>query len=82
MDNYFDSTCMIIKHKYIISLIDREKECGLTYYVALSWVTKFSNLGINDIEGTSKNRLCRKMRMHPKMEKCLIEEERLCKTQQ
>ena len=56
--------------------MDGEKEQGLTY-VALSRVTKFSNLGIKDTEGISKNRLCRKIRMHPKMGKRLIEEERL-----
>ena len=61
MDNYFDSTCVMIKHKVVLSLIDREKEHGLTYYVALIRVTKFSNLGIKDIEGISKNRLYRKI---------------------
>ena len=45
--------------------------------MTLSWVTKFLNLGINDTEGISKNRLYRKIHMHPKMEKRLIEEERL-----
>ena len=56
-------------------------EHGLTY-VALSRVTKFSNLGIKDTEGISKNRLCRKIRKHPKMEKRLIEEERLREMEQ
>ena len=42
-------------------------------------MTKFSNLGIKDIEGISENRLFRKIRMHPKIGKHLIEEERLCK---
>ena len=37
--------------------MDREKEHGLTYYVALSRVTKFSNLGIKDTEGISKNKI-------------------------
>ena len=69
---------MTIKNKAVVSLTDREKEHGLTY-VALSRVTKFSNLGIKDIQGLSKNRLCRKIHLHPKMKKRLIEEERLCK---
>ena len=72
---------MIIIHKVVVSLMAREKEHRLTY-VALSRVTKFSNLGIKDTEGISKNRLCRKMRVHPKMEKRLIEEERLRKLEQ
>ena len=46
-------------------------------YVVLSRVTKFSNLGIKDTEGISKNRLCRKICKHPKIEKHLIEEKRL-----
>ena len=50
--------------------MDREKEQVLTY-VALNRVTKFSNLGIKDIEGISENRFCRKIRKHPKMEKTL-----------
>ena len=41
---------MTIKYKVIVSLMDREKEDGLAYYVVLSWVTNFSNLGIKDIE--------------------------------
>ena len=36
-----------------MSLTDREKEHGLSC-VILSRVTKFSNLGIKDIEGLSK----------------------------
>ena len=40
---------------------------------------KSSKLGIKEMESVSKNRLCRKSRMHPKIEKRLIEEERLCK---
>jgi len=72
---------MTISNKVVVSLTDREKEHGLTY-VALSRVTKFSNLGIKDTEGISKNRLCRKIRMHPKMGKHLIEEERLRKMEQ
>ena len=51
----------------VVSLIDREKEYGLTH-VALSRVTKFSNLGIKDTEGISKNRLYSKICNHPKME--------------
>ena len=59
---------MTIKHKVIVSLIGREKENGLIYYLALSRVIKFSNLEIKDIEGVSKNRVCRKIYKHPKME--------------
>ena len=72
---------MIIKNKVVVSLTDREKEHGLTY-VALSRVTKFSNLGIKDTEGISKNRLCRKICVHPKMEKHLIKERRFHKIEQ
>ena len=61
--------------------MDREKEHRLTY-VVLSWVIKFSNLGIKDTEGISKNRLYRKIRKHSKMEKHLIEEERLREMEQ
>ena len=57
MHNYFDSTCMTIKHKVVIYLMDREREYGLTYYVASSQVTKFSNLEIKDTEGISKNKI-------------------------
>ena len=71
----------MIKYKVIVSLIDREKEHGLTY-VALIWVTKFSNLEIKDKEGISKNRLYRKIRMYPKIEKRLIKEKRLRKMEQ
>ena len=69
MDNYFDSACITIKHKVVVSLIDREKENELTYYVVLSRVTKFSNLGIKDKDGISKNRLCNKIRIYTNMEK-------------
>ena len=72
---------MMIIHKVVVSLMAREKEYGLIY-IALSHVTKFSNLGIKDTEGILKNRLCRKIRIHPKMEKQLIEEERLYKLEQ
>ena len=72
---------MTISNKVVVSLTDREKEHRLTY-VALSRVTKFSNLEIKDTEGISKNRLYRKIHMHPKIEKHLIEEERLCKMEQ
>ena len=48
---------VMIKHKVIVYLIDREKEHGLTYYIALSQVIKFSNLGIKDTEGISKNKI-------------------------
>ena len=33
MDNHFDSMCVTIKHKVTASLMDREKEYGLTYVV-------------------------------------------------
>ena len=72
---------MTIKHEVIASLVDRDKEHRLTY-VTLSWVTKFSNLWIKDTEGILKNRLCRKICAHPKMEKRLIIEERLGKIEQ
>ena len=50
--------------------MSREKEHGLTC-VALSRVTKFSNLGIKDAERISKNRLHRKIRNYLKMKnKC------------
>ena len=57
----------------------REKEYRLTYYIALSRSIKFLNLGIKDTEGIYKNRLFRKIHMYPKIEKYLIEEERLHK---
>ena len=72
---------MIIKYKVVVSLIDREKEYRLKC-IALSWVTKFSNLGIKDTERISKNRLYRKIRKHPKMEKHLIDKERLREMEQ
>jgi len=62
--------------KVIVSLMDKEREYGQTY-VVLSRVTKFSNLGIKDTEGLSKNRLCKKIHNYPKMKKRLLEEERL-----
>ena len=37
--------------------MDREKEHRLTYYVALSRVTKLLNLEIKDTEGISKNKI-------------------------
>ena len=43
----------------------------------MSRVIKFSNSGIKDTKGISKNRLCRKMYNYSKMEKWLIEEDRL-----
>ena len=70
---------MTIKDKVVASLMDREKENGLVYYVVLDRVTKFSNLRIKDTEEISKNRLCRKIPKHSKIEKRLIKEERLCK---
>ena len=72
---------MVIKYKVIANLTDREKEYRLAY-VTLCRVTKFSNLGIKDTEGISKNRLCRKIHKHPKMEKRLIKEERLREMEQ
>ena len=57
MHNYFDSICIMIKHKVIMCLMDREKEYGLTYYVVLSQVIKFSNLRIKDTERISKNKI-------------------------
>ena len=50
---------MTITNEAVMSLIDREKEHRLIC-IASSRVTKFSNLGIKDAEGTSKNRLCKK----------------------
>ena len=67
---------MTIPTKVVVSLTDREREHNLSY-VALSRVTKFTNLGIKDMEGLSKNRLCSKTCKHPKMSKCLEEEDRL-----
>ena len=61
--------------------MDREKEQVLTY-IALCWVTKFSNTGIKDTEGIFENRLCIKIRKHPKIEKLLIKEERLREMEQ
>ena len=61
--------------------MDREKEHGLTY-VALSWGIKFLNLEIKDTEEISKNKLCRKIHLNPKIENRLIEEERLCKIEE
>jgi hypothetical protein len=72
---------MTIPTKVVVSLTDKEREHGLTY-VALSRVTKFSNLGIKDTEGLSKHRLCTKIRKHPKMTKRLDEEKRLRQLEQ
>ena len=72
---------MTIPTKVVVSLTDKEREHGLTY-VALSRVTKFSNLGIKDTEGLSKHRLCTKIRKHPKMTKRLEEENRLRQLEQ
>ena len=79
MNDYFDSTYIAIKYKIAASLIDREKEHRLTYYIALSQVIKFSNLEIKGTEGISKNRLCGKIPKYSKIEKLFSEEERLCK---
>ena len=67
---------MTIPTKVVVSLIDKEKEHGLSY-VALSRVTKFTNSGIKDTEGLSKHQLCTKIREHSKMTKRLEEESRL-----
>ena len=67
---------MTILAKVVASLADREREDNLPR-VALSRVTKSTNLGIKDTGGLSKNRLCAKIRMHPKMSKRLEEENRL-----
>ena len=67
---------MTILTKVAVSLTDREREHGLSH-VALSRVTKFTNLEIKDTEGLSKNRLCAKICKHPKMSKRLEEENRL-----
>ena len=56
--------------KVDMSLTDKEREYSLLH-VALSRVTKFTNLGIKDMEGLSKNRICTKIR------KYLEEENRL-----
>ena len=78
IDNYFNSSIyVIIKHEDIVNI----KYNGSTY-VVLNRVIKCPNLGIKDIEGISKNRIYIKIHMHPKIEKCLIEEERLYKVEQ
>ena len=61
---------MTIHTKVVVCLTDKECEHRQTY-IALSRVIKFSNLGIKDTEGLSKNRLCKKIRNHPKMKKRL-----------
>ena len=60
----------------VASLTDRERKHGLSR-IALSRVTKFTNLEIKDTEGLSKNRLYAKIRKHPKMSKRFGEENRL-----
>ena len=67
---------MTIPTKVVVSLMDKEREYRLIH-IALSKVTKFSNLGIKDTEGISKNRLCRKIRNYSKIKKQLLEEDRL-----
>ena len=59
-----------------MSLVDREREHSLLR-ILLSRMTKITNLGIKDIEGLSKNRLCAKRYKYPKMSKYLEEENRL-----
>ena len=53
-----------IRGKVSISLGRGEKEHGLSY-VAMSRVTKFSDIGIYD--GITANRLCRSIKKHKKM---------------
>ena len=78
IDNYFNSSIyVIIKHEDIVNI----KYNGSTY-VVLNRVIKCPNLGIKDIEGISKNRLCRKIHKHPRPKKRLIKEERLHKIEE
>ena len=51
--------------KVVVSLIDREREYSLLH-ISLSRVTKFSNLGIRDMEDLAKNRLCSKTQKYKK----------------
>ena len=67
---------MTIPTKVVASLTDREREHGLSH-VALSRLTKFTNLKINDMKILSKNRSYVKICKHPKMSKYLEEENRL-----
>ena len=67
---------MTIPSKVVVHLVDREREHGLLH-VALSRVTKFTTLEIEDTERSFKNRLCSKMCKHLKMRKYLKEENRL-----
>ena len=62
--------------KAVVSLIDRKREYSLSH-ATLSRMTKITNLGIKDIKGLSKNRLCAKRYKYPKMSKYLEEENRL-----
>ena len=65
---------MTIKSKIVVTLTDREKEHGLTY-VALSRVTRFTDIGIYD--GITKQRLCSAIKKQSKMRKRIEEEDRL-----
>ena len=67
---------MTISTKVVMSLTDKEREYNLTY-IALSRVTKFTNLGIKDMEGLSKNRLCTKIHKYPKIKKYLGDDNKL-----
>ena len=64
---------MTIKSKIVVTLTDREKEHGLKY-VALSRVTKFSDIGIYD--RIAKQRLCSAIKNQSKMRKRMEEEAR------
>ena len=55
-----------IKSKIVVTLTDREKERGLTH-VALSRVTKFSDIGIYD--KITMQRLCSVIKNQSKMRK-------------
>ena len=67
---------MTIPTKVVVSLMDKEREYRLTC-IALIRVAKFSNLGIKDTKGISKNRLSTKIHKYLKMKKRLIEHKRL-----
>ena len=76
IDNYFDSTC--VKSCYDFN---NQRERTQTHIYSIE-LTKFLNLRIKDTEKISKNRLCRIMRMHTKLEKHFIKEERMHKMEQ
>lgn len=64
-----------LKNKVVVSLTSSEREHGLTY-IALSRVTKFSDIGI--LDGVDENRLLTKVRNHSKMAARIQAEERFC----